>query len=168
MIFDDDYPDSEQIPRRLTAVFTSATGPYGPVVRLVVNGRPLGDPLTDRGWSETGYRWHDALHLAHAVCLGWSPVFRALVADEAIAWATFCYARTHRWLADGPPPALLDRIEEMTYGLEVSRCPRRAWQHTITTGITAMLDLWHSDGGVLSGDLDTGTLQYRPPEAATA
>ena len=30
------------------------------------------------GRSETGYRWHDALHLAHAACLDWSPVLRSL------------------------------------------------------------------------------------------
>jgi hypothetical protein len=82
-------------------------GPFGEVVRMTVNGVRAGDPLTDNGWSETGYRWHDTPHLAHVVCLGWSPVFRGLsgikrrsdprvdhvedggraaVADEAIAW----------------------------------------------------------------------------------
>jgi hypothetical protein len=43
---------------------------------MTVNGFRVGDPLTDNAWSETGYRWHDTLHLAHAACLGWSPVFR--------------------------------------------------------------------------------------------
>lgn len=105
-LFDDWYPPGEQIPRRLEAVFISAPGQYGDVVSMVINGFRIGDPLTDRGWNETGYRWHDALHLAHAVCLGWSPVLRnlaglrrrsdprtdhvedggrAVVADEAIA-----------------------------------------------------------------------------------
>lgn len=129
MIFDDGCPSTERLPRRLTAEFIPGTGPFGPLVRIKINGSAVGDPLTDRGWSETGYRWHDALHLAHAVCLGWSPVLRALaglqrrsrprvghiedggraiVAEEAIAWATFCYARTHAWLPDGPPAVLLD------------------------------------------------------------
>ena len=124
MLFDEDFSPSEQLPRRLRAEFTATPGPYGQVVRLVVNDTEVGDPLTDRGCSETGYRWHDALHLAHATCLGWSPVLRsvaglrrrshpridhiedggrAIVADEAIAWATFCYARTHHWLPGALP-----------------------------------------------------------------
>jgi hypothetical protein len=30
---------------------------------MTVNGFPVGDPLTDNSWSETGYRWHDTLHV---------------------------------------------------------------------------------------------------------
>jgi hypothetical protein len=182
--FDTAFPDAERLPRRLYAEFTTGQSPYGPVAHLVINGRKTGDPLTDRGWSETGYRWHDALHLAHAVCLGWSPVLRALldarrcsvpavrhiedggraiVADEAIAWATFCYARTHHWLPDGPPADLLDRIQEMTYGLEVSERTRPQWHNSLSAGLGAMLALWRNGGGTLLGDLDTHTLQYRPP-----
>src|SRR5260370_21016392 len=90
---------------------------------MTVNGFPVGDPLTDNAWSETGYRWHDTLHLAHAVCLGWSPVFRGLAgikrrsdprtdhvedrgraagADAAIAWAVFCPAPPRAWLGRRP------------------------------------------------------------------
>lgn len=184
MFFDERFPPGEQLPRHLCAEFTAEPGPYGQIVHLVVNGAEIGDPLTDRGWSETGYRWHDALHLAHAVCLGWSPVFRslaglrrrsdprtdhiedggrALVADEAIAWATFCYARAHHWLPDGPPTVLLDRVEEMTYGLEVAGHARPQWRHTLITGLDCMLSLWRHQGGTLTGDLDTASLKFHPP-----
>ncbi len=140
--FDDGFPPGEQIPRHMEIVLTAEPGPFGEVVRMTVNGVRTGDPLTDNSWSETGYRWHDTLHLAHAVCLGWSPVFRGLagikrrsdprvdhvedggraaVADEAIAWAVFCHARTHGWYANRPPDASLLRVvREMTYALEVS------------------------------------------------
>jgi hypothetical protein len=76
--FDDGFPPGEQIPRHMEIVLTAEPGPFGEVVRMTVNGTQTGDPLTDNSWAETGYRWHDALHLAHAVCLGWSPVFRSL------------------------------------------------------------------------------------------
>lgn len=185
--FDEAFPPAERLPRSLRAEFTTAPGPYGPVVRLTVDGVPVGDPLTDRGWSETGYRWHDALHLAHVVCLGWSPTFRALaglrrrsrpridhiedggraiVADEAIAWATFCYARAHHWLPDGPPAVLLDRIVEMTYALEVARCTRPQWGNAVTAGLRCMRSLWDHGGGTLLGDADTGTLKFHPPGTA--
>jgi hypothetical protein len=188
MLLDEQYPHSERLPRRLLAEFNAECGPYGDVVRLVVNGIDTGDPLTDRGWSETGYRWHDALHLAHAVCLGWSPAYRALaglrrrsqprtdhiedggraiVADEAIAWATFCYARTHHWTRH-PGAPLLDRVIEMTYGLEVSGRSRVEWAHTIETGLDCMLGLWHHNGGTLTGDLGTATLHFHPPVMAAS
>jgi hypothetical protein len=182
--FDEQCPSGERFPRHLRAEFVAEPGPYGQVVHLTVNGVHVGDPLTDRGWSETGYRWHDALHLAHAVCLGWSPVLRsllglrrrsdpctdhiedggrAIVADEAIAWATFCHARVHHWLPYGPPAALLDRVVEMTYGLEAARCTRLQWRHTLITGLRATQSLWEHQGGMLLGDLDTATLKYQAP-----
>jgi hypothetical protein len=117
-LFDNEFPPGEQLPRQIEVHFITYPTPYGPGVQMVVNGSRVGDPLTDNGWSETGYRWHDALHLAHAMCLGWSPILRGLaklkrrsnprvdhiedggraaVADEAIAWAVFCRARRHDW-----------------------------------------------------------------------
>jgi hypothetical protein len=189
VFFDEQCPPGERLPRHLHAEFSAEPGPYGQIVRLVVNGVTVGDPLTDRGWSETGYRWHDALHLAHAVCLGWSPVLRslaglrrrsdphtdhiedggrAIVADEAIAWATFCYARAHHWLPDGPPAVLLDRVEEMTYGLEVARRTRPQWRHALITGLDCMLALWRHQGGTLTGDLDTATLRFHSPAVAAS
>ena len=128
--FDDAFPPGEQIPRRLEVTLRAEPGPFGETARMTVNGLRVGDPLTDNGWSETGYRWHDTLHLALAVCLGWSPVFRSLaglkrrsdsrvdhiedggrtvVADEAIAWAVFCHAREHGWYEDRVPDAGLPR-----------------------------------------------------------
>lgn len=188
-LFDDDFPPGEQIPRQLTVRFATQPGPYGPTVRMTVNGVPTGDPLTDNGWHETGYRWHDALHLAHAVCLGWSPIFRSLarlkrrsdpridhiedggraaVADEAIAWATFCRARQRDWFENGQAidADLLDFIQAMTYGLEVAARSREEIEHAIRSGLTCMRSLWWHGGGVLRGDLLTQTLTWEPAMAA--
>jgi hypothetical protein len=183
--FDDDYPPGEQIPRRLEVTLRAEPGPHGEAVRMTVNGLQVGDPLTDNSWDETGYRWHDALHLAHAVCLGWSPVFRALaglkrrsdprmdhvedggraaVADEAIAWAVFCHARRRRWYADRPPDAdLLDYVQEMTYALEVSARGRADWAHAIRTGLACLRAVWQHGGGVLVGDLGDRMLAFAGP-----
>jgi hypothetical protein len=183
--FDDGFPPGEQIPRHMEIVLTAEPGPFGEVVRMTVNGIRTGDPLTDNSWSETGYRWHDALHLAHAVCLGWSPVFRSLaglkrrsdpgtdhvedggravVADEAIAWAVFCRARTRGWYAHRPPEAgLLRTVREMTYALEVSSKTPGEWEHAITTGLGCLRAVWANGGGVLVGDLRTKTLSFTGP-----
>jgi hypothetical protein len=67
---------------------------------------------------------------------------RAVVADEAIAWATFCHARVHDWLPDGQPAVFFDRVAEMTYGLEVATRTRSQWRHALSTGLDCMLALW--------------------------
>jgi hypothetical protein len=183
--FDDDFPPGEQIPRHLEVTLRPEPGPYGEVVRMTVNGFRVGDPLTDNGWTETGYRWHDTLHLAHAVCLGWSPVFRGLaglkrrsdprvdhiedggrgaVADEAIAWAVFCHARERGWYTDKPPGAgLLRHVQEMTYGLEVSVRSRAEWAHAIVAGLGCLRAVWANGGGVLTGDLAERSLVFSRP-----
>jgi hypothetical protein len=191
LLFDEDFPPGERIPRRIEAHLRAEPGPYGDVVHMVVNGFRVGDPLTDNGWQETGYRWHDALHLAHAVCLGWSPILRSLaglkrrsdpridliedggraaVADEAIAWAVFCHARTRNWYRDRPLDRdLLEYVIEMTYALEVAVHPYEHWAHAIQTGLKCMTALWENNGGTLVGDLYTRNLRYvrggQPPFA---
>jgi hypothetical protein len=183
--FDDGFPPGEQIPRCLEVTLRAEPGPYGEVVRMTVNGFGVGDPLSDNGWSETGYRWHDTLHLAHAVCLGWSPVFRSLarlkrrsdpqidhiedggraaVADEAIAWAVFCHARNRGWYADGSPDAsLLESVQEMTYALEVSARSSSEWAHAILSGLGCLRAVWLNGGGVLRGDLAARSLSFISP-----
>jgi hypothetical protein len=184
-LFDSDFPPGEQIPRLLEVRFITHPTSYGPGVRMIVNGTPVGDPLTDNGWHETGYRWHDALHLAHAMCLGWSPILRSLaklkrrsdprvdhiedggraaVADEAIAWAVFCRARDRDWFESDlhVDADLLDFVQNMTYGLEVARCSRAEMEHAIRSGVSCMRSLWWHNGGILRGDLPQRSLEWQP------
>lgn len=170
--FDDGFPPGEQIPRHLEVTLCPQAGPFGETVRMTVNGFRVGDPLTDNAWTETGYCWHDTLHLAHAACLGWSPIFRSLaglkrrsdtrvdhvedggraaVADEAIARAVFCHARQRNWFEDTSPTldtGLLDYVGEMTYALEVSTRSRDEWAHAVTTGLGCLRAVWAAGGGV--------------------
>jgi hypothetical protein len=183
--FDDGFPPGEQIPRRLEVTLRAEPGPFGETVRMTVNGLRVGDPLTDNAWGETGYRWHDTLHLAHAACLGWSPVFRGLarlkrrsdprvdhvedggraaVADEAIAWAVFCHARERGWYEGSfPDTGLLDYVQEMTYALEVAGRSRDEWAHAVTTGLGCLRAVWAAGGGILVGDLRDRSLRFAGP-----
>lgn len=163
------------------------------LLQLVPTGTPgwRGGSTTDNGWAETGYRWHDALHLAHAVCLGWSPILRgpaklkrrsdprvdhvedggrAAVADEAIAWAVFCHARQRDWFEGGQPidGNLIDSVHAMTYGLEVAQRSRDEIEHAIRSGVRRMRALWWHNGGILRGDLRTQTLTWHPATETTA
>lgn len=76
-LHDESRPDAERLPRRFKVAFV----PIGPRrSRMYLNGRTrLGDDLTDNSYSEDGYRFHDAMHLALAAKLGWSPVLRRLM-----------------------------------------------------------------------------------------
>ena len=183
--FDDGFPPGEQIPRLLEVTLRAESGPFGETVRMTVNGLRVGNPLTDNAWGETGYRWHDALHLAHAACLGWSPILRSLaglkrrsdprvdhvedggraaVADEAIAWAVFCHARERSWYEGSSPDAdLLDYVQEMTYALEVAGRSREEWAHAITAGLGCLRAVRAAGGGVLVGDLRQRSLRFAGP-----
>jgi NTP pyrophosphatase (non-canonical NTP hydrolase) len=76
-LFDDDYPATEQLPRRFRAEIHEETGQGGkPRIVLTIDGVAAGDPLQDNSHDPDGYRFHDVFHLAHAAKLGWSPVLR--------------------------------------------------------------------------------------------
>jgi hypothetical protein len=68
--------------------------------------------------------------------------------DEAIAWAVFCHARTRDWYADrSPDGSLLDCVQEMTYGLEVSVFQREGellWHGDDRTGLGRGRPLIHA------------------------
>jgi hypothetical protein len=49
---------------------------------MYLDGRQLGDELTDNSYDNDGYRFHDVLHLAIVANLGWSPVLRSLLAKK--------------------------------------------------------------------------------------
>src|SRR5215210_6227263 len=77
-LFDQDYPESEQLPRRFRIEFSEILGQRGPTVVLHKDGQQVGDPLTDHAFVDDGYRYHDVFHFANAAILGWSPMTRSL------------------------------------------------------------------------------------------
>jgi hypothetical protein len=46
---------------------------------MYLNGKQLGDDLTDNAYDNDGYRYHDVMHLVNAAKLGWSPVLRSML-----------------------------------------------------------------------------------------
>jgi NTP pyrophosphatase (non-canonical NTP hydrolase) len=75
-LHDDGCSTSEQLPRHFKiGVVTIGAGRS----RMYLNGRRLGDDLTDNAHDDDGYRFHDMMHLANAAKLGWSPVLRSLM-----------------------------------------------------------------------------------------
>src|SRR5688572_24644466 len=134
------YDSHEQLPQSVEAYFASLPGMSGPVTQMYINSRPAGRPLGDHG-REPGFRWHNALHVAFAVGLGWSPVLRSVLSlerlsdpftanvedghasrevEEQVAWAVFLDARAHAWYErTRPGRQLLRRVRMLTATLEV-------------------------------------------------
>ncbi|MDR6288814.1 NTP pyrophosphatase (non-canonical NTP hydrolase) [Inquilinus ginsengisoli] len=75
-LHDIDCPPSQQLPRRFEVGFVTVAKGRS---RMYMDGRRLGDDLTDNSYDDDGYRFHDIMHLANAAKLGWSPVLRALL-----------------------------------------------------------------------------------------
>lgn len=73
---DEDRPASEQLPRQFEIGFVTIGRGRS---RMYLDGRRLGDDLTDNAYADDGYRFHDVMHLALAAKLGWSPVLRKLI-----------------------------------------------------------------------------------------
>jgi hypothetical protein len=75
-LHDEDRDANERFPRTFDVAFVRVGSQRS---RMYLNGRPLGDDLTDNFYEDDGYRFHDVLHLALIAHLGWSPVVRALM-----------------------------------------------------------------------------------------
>jgi NTP pyrophosphatase (non-canonical NTP hydrolase) len=164
-LFDEEFDEVEQLPRRFTAEIREETGDDGEVrMHLTINGQAAGDPLQDNSHDVDGYRFHDVFHLAHAAKLGWSPVLRgkllnpkkkrrsdpdlnevedggrAIVIDEAVVAYVWEYARRHRFL-DGVTTVdyrVLKTIKQLTGGLEVKARSAHQWEEAILAGY----ELW--------------------------
>ncbi len=76
-LHDDDVEDERQkLPRKFEVSFVSVSSSHA---RMYLNGKRLGNELTDNAYRDDGYRFHDVMHLANAAILGWSPVLRSLL-----------------------------------------------------------------------------------------
>ena len=148
-------------------------------------GNDVGNELTDNAYADDGYRFHDVLHLAHAVVLGWSPVLRKLlkhkrktiakldevedggraqVVEEAVAAATYEYAARHGFLAvDRVDWGLLRLVKRLTQNFEVKVRSEAEWEEAILLAFRVWRQVRQHDGGRVEGDLVARTLTFTPP-----
>jgi NTP pyrophosphatase (non-canonical NTP hydrolase) len=173
--FDQDFPESERLPRRIE-----------PKVRVSMNGELLGSPLGDNAYDPDGYRFHDVFHLAYAAILGWSPNLRAFlkrkrksnplldevedggrarVLEEGVSALVFDYARVHEFLngVTDIDYRLLRTIKSMTAHLEVGRCTISDWQRAILDGFAVWREVLRDKGGRVLIDLDERKILYLGP-----
>lgn len=185
--FDYGLPRRHQLPRTFTVTIrpVPSDGPE-PLIEMTWNGKRVADPLGDNTYDDSGYRYHDAFHLANATILGWSPVARgkifkrkrprgtkadavedggrAIVVEEAFTAFIFEYAQQHNFLEDVRhlDYNALKTFQTFTAGLEVAK--RHLWEveQAILQGFAAWRQLRDNDGGVIHGDLVARKLTYTP------
>jgi hypothetical protein len=179
---DEAFPEAERLPRLMRIRFEETVIDSRRVVRLTdESGDGVGNQLRDNSHEDDRYRFHDAMHLAYAAHLGWSPVVRKLlgvkrksnrlideiedggraaVIEEAVVAFVYDYAQQHANLDGGDrlDYQLLNTVKSLTSGLEVARWSLREWEQAILSGFKIWRDLIRDRGGVVVCDLDARTI----------
>lgn len=187
-LFDNDFPEEEQLPRTLEVEFRERAYGAQRVVLLRCNGINFGDRVTDNIEEPDWYRYHDIFHFAHAVHLGWSPVVRALlrckrksnsrkdegqdgarpvILDEAVAAIVFSRAKQMHYF-EGIKQIdydLLKTVQEYVQGYEVDTVPLWQWEAAILDGYAMFRMLRNNKGGTVTLDLVQRQLTYLAPTA---
>lgn len=182
-LFDEEFGETEQLPRRLEVEFRQIDRGRGGVVLLRCNGLNLGDRLTDNIEDPDFYRFHDIFHLAHAVYLGWSPIVRVLlnckrksdprvdenqdgararIVEEAVSAVVFSRAKQTRFYdgIDHVDYDLLKTVREFVSGFEVEAVPLWQWEAAILNGYRVFRLLRQHGGGKVDVDLVNRGLRY--------
>lgn len=187
-LFDEGFPEEEQLPRRLEIEFRELPADGKKSVILRCNGVSIGDRLTDNIQEPDGYRFHDVFHFANAAYLGWSPVVRALlkckrksqprvdeaqdgaraiIIEEAISTIVFAHAKQVRYFAelDHVSLDLLKTLGEFVVGYEVEVVPLWQWEEAILEAYATFRRLRENGGGQVIMDLSMRRLEYKRPGA---
>lgn len=181
--YDASFPPEQQLPRKFCINFSEKLVDGEIKVVLEMDGKILGNKLTDNAKYEDGYRFHDSFHLAYAAILGWSPVIRklmgkkrrsdktidetedggrALVIEEGIAAYVFEYGAAHHDL-EGVVNVdfdVLKTVKNMTQRLEVSTKTWNDWERAIVEGFIVFRSLKQNRSGWVMCDLDAATIEY--------
>lgn len=189
LLYDSDLPAWQQIPRKFSYRFEERSENDRAIVVMHDELREIktGDELTDNAYKDDGYRFHDAMHLAFAAKLGWSPVLRKLlrnkeiiknrpspldeaedggrgrVVEEAIVAAAYVYAAEHEFLEgiEEIDWELLRHIKKMTQRLEVRDRSTWEWKEALLQGFMVWRKLHERKGGIVMGDLEKGSLEFK-------
>jgi NTP pyrophosphatase (non-canonical NTP hydrolase) len=182
--FDEGYPDGERLPRRFVAEFTDSGERSSCTMTLRIDGKQVGNMLTDNSYENDGYRFHDVFHLSYATMLGWSPVVRAnlklkrksipkvdevedggraIAIEEGISALIFANAERHTFF-DGVHTldwSLLRTCHEMTQGLEVGVRSLYEWEQAILKGYAVWRQVLQHRGGQIACDMRHRTFEFQ-------
>ena len=183
-IFDRNFLEQERLPRYFEIEITEVSENNSVKMKAFINGKQIGNDLTDNSYSNDGYRFHDIFHFSYAAVLGWSPVIRsnlklkrksnsridevedggrAIAIEEGLSALVFSYAKDRQFLygistIDYP---LLKTIKNMTSHLEVSQCLLGDWEKAILSGYEVWREVEKHRGGKVIVNLDERSIIYQ-------
>ena len=183
---DEAFPERERLPRRLAVRLAEVDLDGRKTVRMTLDGRPFGDPLSDNRLREDDYRFHDVFHLAHAAFLGWSPTLRrmlnakrksdpaidegedgarAIVTEEGVSAWVFSHARRLNYFAgmSSLDYGLLKSVRRFVAGYEVDACPLWLWEEAILEGYEVFRAVREHRGGRVTADLENRSIRFDAP-----
>ena len=187
-LFDEDYPEQEQLPRQFRVRFVECNLPdrsWLPMTEVWVDGQRFGDAIDDNAALADHYRLHDVLHISNAAILGWSPVVRSLLrrkrksnphvdkyedgaraqdAEEALSSLIHNEARRNSYF-DGVnviDTAFLIKAQSLVAHLEVGSRTMADWQHCILEAYRVFRLFRVNNGGVVDVSLVDHSLKFQP------
>jgi len=182
--FDDESPEDERLPRVIEARMEEFPEDGRVKMRMFIEGRQVGDDITDNAHDKDGYRYHDVFHLSYAMVLGWSPVVRQLLRckrksdplkdevedggrakaiEEGISAMVFAYSKDNSFLegVGAVDREILVTIHKMTSGLEVRERTMRDWESAILQCFEVWRKMISNGGGILTGDSTSRRVEYK-------
>ena len=175
-LFDENFPLNERLPREFDIEFREINSIDGTKVKVLYNGKQIGDPLTDNAHEDDGYRYHDIFHYGFVAYLGWSPVFRKLLGvkrksdskidevedgaratftEEAISAYLYSNAKEIEYFAGIKTVdyEILKTIQKLVLPFEVSIRTSKDWEFAILESYKIFRYLRENHGGKLKIDL---------------
>lgn len=183
-LFDAQYDEEEQIPRRIEMKITERIVGGRTYVFQKCNGMNIGDRITDNKQEEDDYRFHDVFHLGYAAVLGWSPVIRALfrvkrksnpkidenedgaraiISEEAVSQWIFNLSSRLKYFEGlrSLEYGLLKAVRSLVRGYEVHSCPLWLWEEAILQGYAVFRELQIHRQGLVVADLTNRKLEFQ-------
>lgn len=181
--YDSEYPSHEQMPRVFRVSFQECFIEKKRKVTILIDGKQVGDPLTDNKAVNDGYRYHDIFHLSYLAVLGWSACMRKLflkkrksnpdtdenedgaratVAEEGAAQHAFMYASHHNFF-EGYSSIERSYLENVKLGFESFEVRDKSledWERAILKGFEVFRQLRANAGGVVEVDMYAQELRY--------
>lgn len=185
-LFDCDFPIHEQLPRLIVVDIAEIEINCRKMARLIHDGQPLGDPLTDNRSDDDDYRFHDVFHLAYAAHLGWSPMLRrmlkvkrksdplideiqdgarAILIEEGITTWIFNHAQRLKLFSEmaSLDYGLLKSIRRFVSGYEAEACPLWLWEEAILQGYSVFRAVCKHRGGRVTANLNDRSIRFDAP-----
>lgn len=187
-LYDEDFPQDQQLPRIFRVHFLERTDRDGPKVVMSAedalgNFLQIGNQLSDDAYIDDGYRYHDVFHFAYAAVLGWSPAVRNLLKrkrkqnptidevedgarardiEEGLTALLYQEARKARLFAGitSLDTALLKIAKACTDHLEVRTRTMKDWENAILSGYATFRAMWTHKGGSLTVNLSAREIQW--------